>query len=214
MKKRMIKLLASASVVLVAGCVVTPQPTYVYREPPPPRVEYAGYPPVSGYIWISGYWVWGGHGYEWLPGRWEAPRPGYRWVAPRWERAGDRWYQHEGRWDRDPAWHGPATPPPAMSPRYDRESPRVEPMPRRDYDGDRSGQPRFEREAPKPQVVQPPRPPEPQQAPRGFERREPLPQYQAPKREDSRSRDRRDEGRDDERSRGRPDFRRDRGDDR
>ncbi len=208
-RKLLIPLLLAAGVSLV-GCVVTPQPSYVYREPPPPRVEYAGYPPITGYIWISGYWVWGGHGYEWLPGRWEAPRPGYRWVAPRWERSGDRWHQHEGRWDRDPAWHGPAAPQPA--PRYDREPPRAEPMPRRDYDADRGAVPRYEREAPRPQVTQPP--PQRVEPPRRIERRDAPSQQPAPQAGESRSHERRDEGRNDDHNRGRPDFRRERGDDR
>lgn len=116
-----------AGMAMLAGCVVAPAPVYrepVYVEPPPPRVEYPGYAPVVGYVWIGGYWTWVGHRYEWVPGRWAPPRPGYRWVAPRWEREGNHWRQHEGRWDRDDRAPRGNPPPP---PRY--EPPRPAPMP-------------------------------------------------------------------------------------
>ena len=117
-----------AGMAMLSGCVVAPAPVYrepVYIEPPPPRVEYPGYPPIVGYVWIGGFWTWTGHRHEWVPGRWEAPRPGYRWVAPRWEREGNHWRQHDGRWDHDDrALRGNPPPPP---PRY--EAPRPEPMP-------------------------------------------------------------------------------------
>ena len=128
MNKKMRIVLSLAAASLLSACVVTPGPVYrepVYVEPPPPRVEYPGYPPVVGYIWISGFWTWTGHRHEWVPGRWDAPRPGYRWVAPRWEREGNHWRQHEGRWDHDD--RGPRGNPPPPQPRY--EAPRSEPMP-------------------------------------------------------------------------------------
>lgn len=103
MKKTVsIGLLAS---LLLSACVVAPagRPYYggegVYVEPPPPRVEYVGPPPVVGQIWIQGYWNWTGSRHEWVPGRWEASRPGYRWVPHSWERQGDRWHQRGGRWE-------------------------------------------------------------------------------------------------------------------
>ena len=116
-----------AAMTMLSGCVVAPAPVYrepVYVEPPPPRVEHPGYPPIVGYIWIGGFWTWSGHRHEWVPGRWEAPRPGYRWVAPRWEREGNHWRHYEGRWDQD---HSPRGNPPPPAPRY--EAPRPEPMP-------------------------------------------------------------------------------------
>lgn len=117
-KRLFVALLAMSAV--LAGCVVTPAgygEVTVY-EPPPPRVEYRGYPPAVGYVWIDGYWVWGGHRHEWVPGRWEAPRPGYRWQAPRWERDGQHWRQQEGYWARD--GHAPrAAPVPQPPPRYE-----------------------------------------------------------------------------------------------
>lgn len=94
-----------AVLLVLGGCVVAPAP---YRAgygpsygPPPPRAEVIGVAPISGQIWISGFWDWADNRYEWQPGHWEAPRPGYRWEPHRWDRDGDRWQQHGGRWERD-----------------------------------------------------------------------------------------------------------------
>lgn len=111
MNKRMI--LAAILASLASACAVVPvEPYYggtVVVEPPPLRVEYPGYPPYPGYVWITGYWSWGGQRHVWVPGRWVAPRPGYVWVAPRWVRDGPHWRMHEGRWDQD---ERPRTAPP------------------------------------------------------------------------------------------------------
>ena len=94
----------------LAGCVVAPAPYYapyaapgyvvVPAPPPPPRVEVVGVAPAPGYLWISGFWGWGGARYVWHPGRWEHPRPGYIWVAPRWEPHGGAWRERPGHWRR------------------------------------------------------------------------------------------------------------------
>lgn len=133
--KRQLLISALAATLLLTGCVVAPTPYYdgpVIVEPPPPRIEYPGYPPVTGYFWIDGYWSWTGHRHEWVRGRWEPPRHGHRWVAPRWEREGSRWRQHPGRWERGadsrprhPGFDG-APPPPR---RERREERRPEPGP-------------------------------------------------------------------------------------
>lgn len=96
-------LVASA---LQTACTVYPaRPPYDDRPvriaPPPPRYESPGYPPVAGYLWITGYWTWVGVRYEWVPGYWVAPRPGYLWIPHRWERDGDHWRMQGGRWERD-----------------------------------------------------------------------------------------------------------------
>ena len=98
---------------LVAGCVVTPAPYYatypaytapsyvaVPSPPPAPRVDVVGVAPYPGYLWISGFWSWGGASYVWHPGRWTAPRPGYVWSAPSWERHGGGWRERPGYWRR------------------------------------------------------------------------------------------------------------------
>ncbi len=115
---------ALAATAWLAGCAVAPYDSYpvygdpVYAEPPPPRVEYPGYAPVVGYLWVGGYWTWTGRRYEWMPGRWEAPRPGYRWVEPRWQRDGQQWRQMRGGWQ--PEGRPPGMPTPAPVPRNER----------------------------------------------------------------------------------------------
>src|SRR5262245_30797478 len=83
-------LLAAAAAAALAGRVVAPvapDPGYGYGygyggevvavAPPPLQAEYVGPPPVAGYIWLGGYWGWGGGRHVWYPGHWEAPRAGY-----------------------------------------------------------------------------------------------------------------------------------------
>lgn len=86
----------------LGGCVVAPVDGYygeaVPMAPPPPMVEHVGPPPVIGYVWIDGYWRWGGSRYAWVPGYWSAPRPGYAWEPHRWHHHGGSWYQQGGNW--------------------------------------------------------------------------------------------------------------------
>ena len=88
---------------LASACAVAPYDPYydvpVGVAPPPERIEYPAYPPAPDYLWVSGYWNWGGGRYVWVPGRWESPRPGYYWSPHRWQRDGDRWRQTGGRWE-------------------------------------------------------------------------------------------------------------------
>lgn len=95
-----------AVAVALGGCVVGPPVSQpygygepVYVAPPAPIVEYYGSPPVTGQVWIGGYWNWTGHRHDWVPGRWESPRQGHTWVPHRWERNGDHWRQGGGRWE-------------------------------------------------------------------------------------------------------------------
>lgn len=88
----------------LAGCVVAPVGPYgepvVAAAPPPPQAEVVGVAPAVGYVWISGYWNWGGARYVWVPGYWSPPRPGYHWVPHRWERHPKGWRQRPGHWER------------------------------------------------------------------------------------------------------------------
>ena len=112
-----VSVLVVGAVLAVAGCrhrvivheraYVAPAPAYVeepgyvvVREAPPPIiVERRPAAPAVGYIWIEGYWHWGGRGYTWERGRWDRPpRPHTVWVVPRYERR-DREYQYTpGHW--------------------------------------------------------------------------------------------------------------------
>ena len=127
-----ILLVAAVVAVLASGCAVAPYDPYydapVRVAPPPPRSEYPGYSPAPDYLWVSGYWNWGGGRYVWAPGRWDhdarpspAPRP-----APRSE--------PQSRPDRDSA------------PRYERDT-RRPPEPNAAYRQDREDKPRVERDA-------------------------------------------------------------------
>lgn len=97
---------ASALALSLAGCVVAPAGPYagpgevVAVAPPPPQAEYIGAPPVVGYIWIGGYWVWQAGRHVWITGHWEPPRPGYVWVPPAWHREGPGWRHRPGYWAR------------------------------------------------------------------------------------------------------------------
>ena len=103
----------TAVMLTLAGCVVAPpgEPYYpdydrgavhstvVYMAPPAPLVEYRGWPPASGYVWIDGYWNWGGARYVWMPGHWVEPRPSQVWVPRVWQRDGNRWHPQGGHWE-------------------------------------------------------------------------------------------------------------------
>lgn len=99
---------AAAGLLPLAGCVVAPvgpvDPYYggevVHEPPPPPRAEVYGVAPVAGWIWLSGYWHWGGARYAWVPGRWAAPRPGHYWQPHHWYRHGHGWRRGGGHWRR------------------------------------------------------------------------------------------------------------------
>ena len=72
----------------------------VYDAPPPPRAAGPGYGyrsacPGPNYLWIDGFWNWGGSRYAWRGGYW-APRPyvSAYWNAPRY--ASGRYYS--GYW--------------------------------------------------------------------------------------------------------------------
>jgi hypothetical protein len=106
--------IALAAAVLVSGCVVAPAPYHyhaavVYPEvapapvvtfvaPPAPYVETVGVPPVEGYFWISGVWLWEGGRHVWHAGHWQAPKPGYRWVPHHWHQVGNEWHMDGGHW--------------------------------------------------------------------------------------------------------------------
>jgi hypothetical protein len=52
--------------------------------PPPVQIEARGSPPVSGAVWIDGYWAWTG-AWTWVPGRWAIPpQTGASWRPSVW----------------------------------------------------------------------------------------------------------------------------------
>ena len=104
-----------AAALLLSACVVAPLPgpgpaygsapdgspvVVAPMAPPPPPGEAVVVAPGPGYIWIGGYWNWGGGRYVWAPGHWAAPRPGYRWVPRTWYRGPGGWHGRGGYWGR------------------------------------------------------------------------------------------------------------------
>lgn len=115
----------AAATLTLAGCVVAPldEPYYpaydrgtvhstvIYTAPPAPLVEYRGWPPAPGHVWLDGYWNWGGASYLWMPGRWVEPRPSQVWVPRVWQRDGERWRPQGGHWEPRREERRPPPPP-------------------------------------------------------------------------------------------------------
>lgn len=68
--------------------------------PPPPRASgYVGVAPGPGYVWVDGYYDWGGRSYVWVPGRWlRPPRPRAVWVPGRFVQHGRGHQWVRGHW--------------------------------------------------------------------------------------------------------------------
>lgn len=108
-RSRLWSLMLAGSLAL-GGCAVVPVDEYGYYEDdygyyerdtvivtPPPRVEYRGLPPATGYVWIDGYWNWIGHRHDWVPGYWAPPGMRARPLV----RHRDRDDERRERWWRD-----------------------------------------------------------------------------------------------------------------
>ncbi len=110
MKKQLVKslglvLLGSG---LLMGCetthrsvVVTPTgQVIVPNQPPPPRTEVMGTPPVDSYAWVPGYWTYENSHWLWVSGHWQAPpQPGETWVPGYWHRTVGGWVWTPGHWE-------------------------------------------------------------------------------------------------------------------
>jgi hypothetical protein len=68
--------------------------------PPPPRVEVIPPAPGPSYVWIDGFWSWGGVRYVWNPGYWSGVRVGYVWAPAHWVHHGPGWRMTGGYWHR------------------------------------------------------------------------------------------------------------------
>jgi hypothetical protein len=96
----------------LSACVGSMEPAgagVVWVQSAPPRERYEPRPEAPGpdYIWITGFWVWGGSSYDWTPGHWEhRPSPRARYERGRWNRGRGGWYWVDGRWRDDDREHG------------------------------------------------------------------------------------------------------------
>lgn len=151
-RTRLALLLAAAA---LGGCAVVPAHDYgydpspavtVYAAPPAPLVEYRGLPPAYGYVWLDGFWNWGGVHYSWVPGRWVSPPPGQVWLPRVWRRDGERWHAHGGHWEQRRDDH--RLPPPPVWQRREHQSQQYqqyqrppEPLRRQDWRSERPPEP-------------------------------------------------------------------------
>lgn len=125
--------LGLAASLLLGGCAVVPSERYEVREhrdyygygdetviiTSTPRVEYRGYPPGAGYIWMDGYWNRVGARQVWVPGYWRPPHAHPRPIVR--DRDRDRDDDRRSHWREERRDH-------------DRDRDRVRD---RDHDGDR-----------------------------------------------------------------------------
>jgi len=94
------RLALGASLVGLAACYGPPAgAVFVGVRPPVYREEVVGVAPGPGYVWVAGYWEWGGAAYAWAPGRWVV-RPSARavWVRGAWHGSRRGWYWRPGHW--------------------------------------------------------------------------------------------------------------------
>lgn len=101
--KRFISGIFFSAVVALALTACPPPPpvgvSYVATAPPALRSEVVMAAPGPGYVWVPGYWNWGGSDYVWVGGGWHRPpHDGATWHAPRWRHATRGWYMEHGEW--------------------------------------------------------------------------------------------------------------------
>ena len=75
------------------------QPKYVPQPPPAAPVETVVIaPPMPGYLWVGGEWMWHG-GWYWSAGHWACPpRPSAVWVVGSWSHESRGWHGERGHW--------------------------------------------------------------------------------------------------------------------
>ena len=61
-------------------------------------IAYISSAPGPDYLWINGYWRWGGSSYDWTPGRWVVVESGRRYHRGRWHHSRMGWFYQEGYW--------------------------------------------------------------------------------------------------------------------
>ena len=63
--------------------------------------------PGAGYIWVPGYWAWGGSDYYWVPGTWVLPPAvGLLWTPGYWGWSGGVYVWNAGYWGPHVGFYG------------------------------------------------------------------------------------------------------------
>ena len=102
-RSKIVALLLALGSLAAVACAPPAQPpgrvVVVNRVPPPSRREVWGPAPHPGYVWVGGYWGWGGEDFHWVPGYWTTPPGRYHsYVPARWEEKHGSWYFKAGHW--------------------------------------------------------------------------------------------------------------------
>jgi hypothetical protein len=88
----------SANAAVFVSVNIGPPVLPVYVPPPIPG---------PGYLWVPGYWAWGGGDYYWVPGTWAlAPTPGLLWTPGYWGWGGGVYVWHMGYWGPHVGFYG------------------------------------------------------------------------------------------------------------
>jgi hypothetical protein len=68
-------------------------------QPPAARAETPGAPPVTGLVWVGGYWHYAGGQWVWVPGRWaRPPQSGATWRPHVWVQENGKIRLDPGQW--------------------------------------------------------------------------------------------------------------------
>ena len=98
----MVLCLVAVPLVSSAGVFIS-----VNFAPPPLPVYAQPLIPGPGYIWVPGYWAYGGGGYFWVPGTWVLPPyAGALWTPGYWGWADDAYVFHVGYWGPRVGFYG------------------------------------------------------------------------------------------------------------
>ena len=96
-------LLLAAALVTSLGCLApydVAGGVSVSIGPPPVRYDERSVRPGPDYLWVSGYWDWGGGDWLWVPGTWtRSPHSHAHWVGPRYHQRHGHWYYTRGHWN-------------------------------------------------------------------------------------------------------------------
>jgi hypothetical protein len=106
---RSIRLLMVLIVVIIAVPAASFGAVSVSITIAPPLLPVYSQPicPGAGYMWVPGYWAYGGYGYYWVPGTWvQAPFIGALWTPGYWGWGNGVYVWNEGYWGPQVGFYG------------------------------------------------------------------------------------------------------------